>query len=88
MKFRTRARLCPVKPEGYRCQKIPGNQPWTNCPYLNWNQTNRKVKLNANWTDNVNNQWAAPVLEGLLEKYKRSYLGKYFPRSDLLQGFI
>jgi hypothetical protein len=30
-------------------------------PYLNWNQFNRKVKLNANWDDNRNYNWACPV---------------------------
>lgn len=41
---------------------VSGNDPWTNVPYLNWNRNDRKVNLNANWAENVNNNWAAPVV--------------------------
>lgn len=41
---------------------IPGNEAWRNLPYLNWNSANRKVKLNANWDDNRNYNWACPVV--------------------------
>jgi hypothetical protein len=41
---------------------VPGSGPWSYVPYLNWNRNDRKVKLNANWADNVNNNWAAPVV--------------------------
>ena len=43
-------------------QTIPGNEAWRNVPNLNWNSGNRKVKLNANWDDNRNYNWACPVV--------------------------
>jgi len=41
-------------------------------PYLNWNRINRQVKLNANWSDNRNQKWAAPVLRdcSMIERVK------------------
>jgi hypothetical protein len=41
---------------------VPGKDAWQNVLYVNWNSVNGKVKLNANWVDNHNQNWAAPVL--------------------------
>jgi hypothetical protein len=49
-------------PEGKRGYCVSGNEAWTNVPYLNWNRDDRKVQLNANWSDNRNQNWAAPVV--------------------------
>ncbi len=43
-------------------------------PNLNWNADNRKVKLNANNSDNRNEKWAVPVLrESSPKKNHRAY---------------
>lgn len=40
---------------------VPGNsKPYA--LYVNWNRHDRKAKFNANWVDNRNQNWAAPVL--------------------------
>lgn len=33
---------------------------WSNVPYLNRWDDNRQLKLNANWADNDNPNWASP----------------------------
>lgn len=37
------------------------DEDWQNVPILNWNRNNRKVKLNTNWDDNRNPDYAVPV---------------------------
>lgn len=49
---------------------IPGNEDWTNVPILNWNRTNRKVNLNANWDDNRNSNYAVPVRRDYLSQLR------------------
>lgn len=53
----------------------PDNEPWQNVPYVNFNRDNRKVKLNANWYDNANDNLAVPVFrESLLKEKERCSL--------------
>ena len=33
---------------------------WSNVPYLNRWDDNRKVNFNANWADNVNSEFGSP----------------------------
>lgn len=33
---------------------------WSNVPYLNRWDDNRQLKLNANWADNADSNWASP----------------------------
>jgi len=40
-------------------------------PYLNWNRDNRQVKLNANYADNADPNWAVPVFRERLPKQAR-----------------
>lgn len=41
---------------------VPGHEAWRHVPYFHWHRDNRKVKLNANWDDNSNRNYAAPVV--------------------------
>ena len=33
---------------------------WSNVPYLNRRDDDRQLKLNDNWADNANDNWASP----------------------------
>jgi hypothetical protein len=46
--------------EGRGCNWVPGNDAWTNLPYLNWNRDDRQFKLNANYASNQNDNWSVP----------------------------
>ena len=62
------------------CRTVPGNQQWMNVPNVNFDRDDRKVKLNANWSDNANDNWSVPV--------PRECLSKRTPRGVLLaNGF-
>ncbi len=65
MKYRTWARLCPVKRKGKAYPRsVPENddESWQNVPYANWNRDNTRVKLNANWHSNDDSNYSVPVL--------------------------
>jgi len=41
----------------------PGEKPFANVPYVNFNRDDRQVKLNANPADNSNDNLAVPSLQ-------------------------
>lgn len=41
---------------------VPGGDPWTDCPSLDWAWFPRGVRLGAGWAGGVNRRWAAPVV--------------------------
>ena len=55
IKYRVQMRLNSVVPEdGLRYTD------WSNVPYLNRWDDDRQLKLNDNWADNRNDNWASP----------------------------
>jgi hypothetical protein len=55
--YRVWMRLDPVQWKNTNAIKA-----WTNCPYVYRNVDNRQMKLNANWADNVNQNFSAPTV--------------------------
>lgn len=39
---------------------VSSENPWQNVPNLNFDRDDRKVRLNYNWYDNANSNWAVP----------------------------
>jgi hypothetical protein len=46
--------------EGENAACVSGENPWQNVPNLNFNRNDRKIKLDENWYDNDNSNWAVP----------------------------
>lgn len=60
IKYRIRVRLNPVVRKKKTLLTVPDEKPWTNVPNLNFDRDDRKIKLNYNWSDNYNSNWAVP----------------------------
>ena len=50
---------------GYQAT-IPGYEAWTSVPCLSWGRDDREVQLDASWSDDRPQRWAAPVVRGVL----------------------
>lgn len=48
--------------EGENTTCVSDENQWQNVPNLNFNRSVRKIKLNCNWYDNCNSNWAAASL--------------------------
>jgi hypothetical protein len=46
--------------EGENTACVSDENPWQNVPNVNFNRDDRKIKLNYDWYDNYNSNWAVP----------------------------
>jgi hypothetical protein len=46
--------------EGENIACVSDENPWQNLPDLNFDRSDRKIKLNYNWYDNYNSDWSVP----------------------------
>lgn len=66
---------------------VPGNDPWQNVPNVWFDRDDSKVKLNYNWDDNRNCNYAVPAFlreSSLIRKVSRTFLciGVFQPSTD------
>jgi hypothetical protein len=71
--------------EGENTTCVSGENPWQNVPNMNFNRNDRKIKLNYNWYDNYNSNWAVASLVRESPSNPLPKKRRFFYFSDLSQ---